>query len=226
MRALGCGIALLSLGLPLISALEAPTYADSDAQLMAAAEKAKAMKQALETARNAGLTAQGQAGEVAEAMMLRSKTAGLSPPAAAVHTPVVLPHASAEDVPEFYPGERSFDAQLLAETDEVRAGQAEAVSAAKQRPRAALAVQSQESQHDRAARYFAVHGMRQVAQALGEEVDSKSTAKKEQDWREKLKVDQSAVTEMSSSRSREARRAASSPWAAVDALRSRAAQRI
>jgi len=77
---------------------------------------------------------------------------------------------------DYFSKEQSFDAELMSRADQVQ----EKMQALKgsdsvegSHKKAALAARLQESDQDRATRFFAAHGMKQIAHILGDEVRSK-----------------------------------------------------
>eukprot|EP00971_Amphidinium_carterae_P112078 2219988-Amphidinium_carterae.1 len=127
----------------------------------------------------------------------------------------VVAHADPASIPEFYPGEQSFDAELIGEANQVTQFLDPSVIARPHAKATALAAQSQESQRDRATRYFATHGLRRVAQALGE--DASETKVAHNDWRRVLSETDSKAS--ATGGRQEQMSSQPSPWAAVDAIR-------
>mmetsp|Transcript_46478 Transcript_46478/g.85164 ORF Transcript_46478/g.85164 Transcript_46478/m.85164 type:complete len:220 (+) Transcript_46478:88-747(+) len=209
-----CAVLAL-LAIRLASALEAPSYADADARLRAAADKAEAMKQALESAWKQGqLPSRGV--ERPDLPIVAAATSG-SESAQTVETPVHVDADQERVPPEFYPGEKSFDAELIGETNQVTAILDPSESIVKPHAKAtALAAQSQESQRQRASRYFATHGLRRVAQALGEDTSHVKVA--QNNWRTLLSNADSKGAAAAAPH-QEQLSGQPSPWAAVDAIR-------
>merc|ERR1719378_836449 len=76
---------------------------------------------------------------------------------------------------DFFPGEQALDDQLMKKADQVQLELANMKDPTlDQTPKkAALSSVKAESTEERAARYFATHGMKKVGHMLGEELDSK-----------------------------------------------------
>lgn len=158
-----------------------------------ASAEARSMKQVMEAARLRGHALDGQL-VTPLARPLSTRVAGPGPAEVRVelehhhHTATAVPAvesqfpgAQASIAPmsvrimdgEYLVGEHSFDDELLNKANKVEME----ISAMKSVPKAfvtprrmAAVTQTQESEHTRAARYFATHGMAKVGHMLGDEV--------------------------------------------------------
>merc|ERR1719316_2433214 len=77
---------------------------------------------------------------------------------------------------DFFPGEKALDDQLMKKADQVQAELANMKDPTLEETpkKAALSSVKAESSEERAARYFATHGMTKVGHMLGEELDAKA----------------------------------------------------
>merc|ERR550537_677332 len=96
---------------------------------------------------------------------------------AAVPAVAAVAKKTAKATDEYFPGEHDLDKELFAKADEVQkevANMKDPTVEDAPKKAAALNAQSQESQQQRAARYFAAHGMKKVGHMLGEELSEKA----------------------------------------------------
>merc|ERR1719160_623644 len=81
---------------------------------------------------------------------------------------------------EFFPGEHKFDDQIMKKADQAAAIMKEVEKEGdptKKTTKTSLAKVKTESKEERAARYFALHGMKKIGHVLGEELSADAEAK-------------------------------------------------
>merc|ERR1719217_1914443 len=144
---------------------------------------------------------------------------------------VALKAPESKGANEFFPGEHQLDDDLMKKADQVQEEMQDLTDPTAPAPKktAALTAQKQESRADRAARFFAMHGMKKVGHMLGEEMSKAAETKA---VREEAEVDntlrQQVATPEASADALEMPEdddedlEAKKRWQAVDALRRRA----